>query len=119
MTDLDRLAQILTTHRGASRAVTIAALAESLALPRREVENLLQVGRPSLPFPVVAGAQGVYVATTAADLNHEIQSRTSRIRNISMGLQATIRKAKSAGFRYECGRFVDAPRQQDLINMVD
>jgi hypothetical protein len=112
---------IMSEHRGAAKAITLQEIAirsgirtESGQPDRRTVEIILQTCKADFPFIIVGSAKGMYVATDVEDLNHEINSRLSRIKNIQLGISAIKRKAKALGWKQEANHFVEAPRQKEL-----
>ena len=104
----------LSNHVGKAHAITLCALAERIGVSRRRAEQLLQIYADDLPFVVCGGSSGMYLAASPEDLNHERNSRMSRIRNIAIGWRSRRRKAEALGWRQERGRFVSAPRQLSL-----
>jgi len=114
---------VLSRHRGPGHAITINALAEAAgvyrddgSIDRRTTELVLQLHKDDFPFIVVGGSKGMFVATQPEDLNHELRSRVSRVKNIMRGYHTLKRKAEKLGWRWENNRFTAAPKQQTLFD---
>jgi hypothetical protein len=112
---------VMRRHTGAANAITLneiaieAGMYTETGIPdRRAVEIILQTCKADFPFIVVGSGKGMYVATDAEDLNHEIKSRLSRIKNIQNGISSVKRKALALGWKLEGDRFTEAPTQQEL-----
>ena len=121
--DFVAVASILDNHRGRASAVTQKELAVQAYLfdrtgrpDVRRVQQILQIRKDAFPFIVVGSDRGMYVAVDPEDLNHEINSRLSRIKNIAVGIRTLKRKALARGWKFENGRFVEAPMQQELFH---
>ena len=78
--------------KGADAAVPIGELAESLNLPRRSVEQMLE-GLVQEGVPVVANHKGVYLAQTAQEARAYAQSLRGRIVAVQARISALERWA--------------------------
>ena len=115
MTTFDQIARILTAHRGRNSAITLAYLADLVGTSRREVEQVIEQNLANFPWPIVAGANGVYIPTEAQDLNAYIHQLHSRHRRMQLREATVRRKARLAGWPEESGLFRNRPVQQELF----
>lgn len=119
--ELDLVVRILREHRGRKNAITIDQLCQVCGftnregrLDRRKCELILQIYAEHFPFIICGASEGIFVATEPEDLNHERNSRMSRIKNIAEGWRTRRRKALALGWKMESGQFVEAPKQMEL-----
>ena len=122
--DFKRVRDVLKHHVGKSNSITIDMLAirvgiDGKHMDRRTCEQILQLYADRFDFVICASTKGMYVANDPEDLNHECRSRYSRIKNIATGWKTKKKKAIALGFKWENGRFVAAPRQQDFLQKIN
>ena len=124
-----QLSQILVEAKGKTNAITIDRLALRLhltklhpstgaAVPdRRPVEAALQEHWDRFPFLLVSGSPGVWIPTSADDLNQFIHNIRGRHESLRHKDDITCRKARAFGFTYQDGHFIDPPQaiQQELF----
>ena len=113
----DAVCRILVRCRGEKNALTLAQIAAQVNASRREVEDTIEHNLASLPFLLVAGAKGIYIPTSAADIERYLHSLHSRHRRMQLREAIVRRKARAAGFPEEAGHFVNPPQalQQELF----
>jgi len=110
-----QLCEQLQSCRGRDNARTLAVLAESIGCSRREVEQCIEHNLGQFPWPIVTGANGVYIPTQAQDLNAYIHQLHSRHRRMQLREATVRRKARLAGWPEESGVFRNRPVQQELF----
>ena len=111
------LCRELSQCRGRMRAATLAEIAARVGVSRREIEDVIEHRLRDFPWPIVAGANGIFIPADAADLNQYLHALHSRHRRMQLR-EATVRKkAKLAGWSEENGEFTAPPRaiQQELF----
>jgi len=115
MDTFSKVCRELQSCRGKARAVTLATLSERVGCSRREVEQIIEQQLCAFPWPIVAGATGLYIPTEPDDLNAHIHNLHSRHRRMQIREATVRRKARLAGWPEESGRFHNRPRQQELF----
>lgn len=84
---------------GKANAKTLAQIAaESGIKDRRVVEELIEHSLAAFPWPVVSGADGLWIPTEARDVTRYYASLRSRIFKMFRRIKTLERKASIAGF---------------------
>lgn len=117
MDTFDQICQVLTTCRGRDAAITLADLAERVQTSRRDVEQIIEQRLSAFPWPIVAGATGLYIPQEAEDINQYLHALHSRHRRMQLREATVRRKARLAGYPEAAGRFLNRQRiqQQELF----
>jgi len=103
---------------GRDRAMTLAAIADTIGISRREVEKTIETDLERFPFAVVSSACGVFQPTDPQDLNQYLHTLHTRHRRMQVREATVRRKARCTGWVEEAGSFVRAPQatQMELIS---
>lgn len=84
---------------GKANAKTLAQIAvESGVQDRRVVEELIEHSLAEFPWPIVSGADGLWIPTEARDVTRYYASLRSRIFKMFGRIRTLERKASIAGF---------------------
>lgn len=112
-----QLCQQLQGCRGRDQAKTLAVLADAIGCSRREVEQCIEHNLGEFPWPIVAGANGMFIPVDADDLNAYIHQLHSRHRRMQLREATVRRKARQAGWPEVAGKFIERPnyKQQELF----
>lgn len=123
---VQRVVAVLATHIGEANAITKDRLAIEAGLlngydkdgaprpDRRLCEQILELYVDQFPFVICGGTTGMYCASSAEELNHEMRQRMSRIKAIAHGWKLRRRRALQLGWIFEDGRFVMTSAQRNL-----
>ena len=106
---MTRIWKILRGHVGESQAVTALDIARGAGLwpeacdedRNRKVRAQIAAFLDELPWPVLAGSDGYWLAKSAAEIEHYDAAQLSRIRHQGARLAKSRRQAKAAGFVYQ------------------
>jgi hypothetical protein len=117
MDTLDNICNVLTNCRGKQSAITLADLAARVQTSRRDVEQTIEQHLSDFPWPIVAGANGIYIPQEAADINQYLHALHSRHRRMQLREATVRRKARMAGYPESNGCFINPRKaqQQELF----
>lgn len=110
---------LLAACPGQKNAITLRGLAEAAGVSRREVEQVIELNLEDFPFPIVSGAQGLFVPETADDVNRYLGQLESRLGAIGRRRKTVQAKAREFGIPFDGQAFVDKPEQTELEGMLD
>ena len=116
MDTFSQICSILAGRRGKQAAITLADLADLVGTSRRQAEEIIEQQLMDFPWPVIAGATGVFIPTEANDINAYIHNLHSRHQKLKVREETVIHKVRLAGWPEDStGYFTDRRIQQELF----
>ena len=107
--------RILNECRGPKFALTLDQITCRAEIPdRRMTEMLMETHLHRFPWPLVAGARGYHIPTSAEQINGYLNSLRSRAVKCFVRARTVRRRCLAAGWQKEGKAFAGQPQQMGL-----